>query len=123
MGYEHNLLRNGGHPLSLNPSKDPLARRWPERLVTPLSSCSRSRLRWSNPADPYLPAVTQCGQSIAALPTLPIQLRCGGEIAAGPRVGPQMVDNNPIERGVRGAVAVMEERLVRRGRRGGGRAR
>lgn len=39
IGYEHNLLSNGGYPLSLNPSKVPATQYQPKPLVTPLSTC------------------------------------------------------------------------------------
>lgn len=39
IGYEHNLLGNGGYPLSLNPSKVPPTQYQPKALVAPLSTC------------------------------------------------------------------------------------
>lgn len=79
IGYEHNLVRNGGYPLSLNPSKVPAI------TVPTQSACHPLYQRvpiviaalQSSSSSPYLLAVTQCGQCITALPTLEIQLGCG----------------------------------------------
>lgn len=56
----------------------------------------------SSNSNPYLLAVTRCGQCITALPTLEIQLGCG-ERQRRLSVGLQMADKNPIGHSVKGS--------------------
>lgn len=76
----------------------------PNRSSPPLSPCSHRDLRWSNPTscNPYLLAVTRCGQCITTLPTLEIQLGCD-ERERELSVGLQMADKNPIGHSVKGS--------------------
>lgn len=55
----------------------------------------------SSSSNPYLLAVTQCGQCITALPTLEIQLGCG-ERQHRLSVGLQIADKKPIGHSVKG---------------------